>query len=168
MTIDVGAEYDAHIDGYCGRLDGSWTKTLKTWALPTHCLEYDEQSHALVVAAVPSGALASAAAAASSDVASLGSAVSRAADGGLSPGSIAGICVGAVAGVALLAAGGFFLLQRRRRMRAVASEREAPPEYEVTRVEEQYEDDHEGKPHNYLEVRSIRVPSPTSSFFEGR
>ena len=163
VTIDVGAEYDAHILD-CD-LDGSWTKTLKTWSLPTHCLAYDNNTKALVVAAVPSRLAASAAA--SSVAAGLHAIASNAAKAALSPGTIAGICIGAILGVALLAAGGFFLWQHQRRSRITPSPKNSPEGYEATRAEEQYDDENESKVDADIEVRSY-VPSRLSSTYDVR
>ena len=163
VTIDIGAEYNGHIKGYCDPLAGSWTKTMKTWSLPTNCLVYDNRSNAFIVPTVPSGLAASAAA--SSGAMGLESVSSNSANHSLSSGSIAGICVGVIAGVTLLAAGGFFLWQRTRQ--SLSSSKESPTGYEATRVEEQYEDGNENKADDDLEVRSF-VPSPLSSTYDVR
>ena len=165
MTIDVGAEYDAHIEGYCSHLAGTWTKTLKTWSLPTHCLVYDNTTNALVVATVPSGLAASTAA--SSEAAALASISSSIANASLSPGAIAGICIGVIAGAALLAIGAFFLWRHKPRSRNAFPPKGSPTGYEPTRAEEQYKDEQESKPDDDVEVRSF-VPSPLSSTYDVR
>ena len=169
VTIDLGAEYSAHIEGVCDSLDGKWTKTLKTWSLPTDCLVFDNTSGALVVAAVPSGLEASAAA--SSGAAGLALVVSNSVSGSLSRGQIASICVGVIAGVALLTLGGFFLWRRgwrrTRRSRVMAPPKEVPDGYEAAREEERYDDECEGKGGADDEVRSF-VPSPVSSVYGDR